>query len=74
MILGWILDIFEYSDLRVSHASFEALTRLDGHRVLASILLNMFLGWRCVKFVMFFTCFPLLRFLLFEGLLTFLVR
>ena len=57
MILGCILDIFEYSDLRVSHASFEALTRLDGHRVLASILLNMFLGWPCVKFVMFFYMF-----------------
>ena len=38
--------------LCVWRARFEVLTRLGGHRVLASILLNIFLGWLCVKFVM----------------------
>ena len=52
MILAWILDIFEYSDLCVWRVRFEVLTRLGGHRVLASILLDMFLGWLCVKFIM----------------------
>ena len=33
------------------------MTRLGGHRVLASILLNMFFGGRCVKFVMIFYVF-----------------
>ena len=55
-------------------ARFEVLTRLGGHRVLASTLLNMFLCGRCVKFAMIFTCLLLLKFLLFEGLLTLLVR
>ena len=57
MILGWILDIFEYSDICVLRARFEVLTRLGGHRVLASTLLNMFLGGRCVKFAMIFYMF-----------------
>ena len=57
MILVCILDIFGYSDLCVCRACFEVLTRLGGHRVLASILLDMFLGWHCVKFVMFFYMF-----------------
>ena len=47
-----MLGIFEYSDICVWRARFEVLARLGGHRVLASILLNMFLGGRCVKFVM----------------------
>ena len=33
------------------------MTRLGGHRVLASILLNTFLGGRCAKFVIFFYMF-----------------
>ena len=57
MILACILDIFEYSDLCVCRARFEVLTRLGGHRVLASILLNIFLGGRCAKFVMIFYMF-----------------
>ena len=57
MIVACILDIFEYSELFVCRARFEDLTRLGGHRVLASILLDMFLGWLCVKFVMIFYMF-----------------
>ena len=54
MILTCILDILEYSKLFVCRDRFEDLTRLGGHRVLASILVNMFLGGRCVKFAMLF--------------------
>ena len=57
MILACILDIFEYLELCVWRARFEVSRRLGRYCVVASILLDMFLGWLCVKFVMIFYMF-----------------
>ena len=50
MILVWILDVSQYLELCVWRARFEFLRRLGRYRALASILLDMCLGWRCVVF------------------------
>ena len=51
MILAWILDVSQYSELCVWRARFEVSRRLGRYCVLSSILGNMFLGWRRVAFL-----------------------
>ena len=50
VILGWILDVSQYSGLCVWRARFDVLRSVGRYRAVASILLDMFLGWRCVAF------------------------
>ena len=52
MILAWILDVSQCSELCLWRARFEVLRRLGRYRALASILLDMCLGWRCFVFAM----------------------
>ena len=50
MILAWILDVSQYSELCVWRARFEVSRRLGRYCVLSSIPWSMFLGWRRVVF------------------------
>ena len=50
MILVWILDVSQYLELCVWRARFEVSRRLGRYCVVASILLDMCLGWRCAVF------------------------